>query len=442
METKANYLLIGIFTLASILGAFALFLWLAKIQVDRQFAYYDVLFDDVSGLSAAGDVRYNGLPVGQVVDLRLDPEDSSKVRIRIEVGAETPVNSETVAELQSQGVTGVSYVALSGGSTASLPLPEGAVIPSQRSALQSVFEGAPLLLEKAVVLLEDVNAVFSDENRDAISAILENAASATERLDAALESFETLSADLSAAAQEVAAFSSRLDSLADTADTTLSTATETLSSATTTFDEVTALAQNDLPGIVTDIRTVADTANRVIDQLGTDVSTAVTEFEGLASSGTTALEGANETFARANDTLDAVTRAMDTADSTLIAAQQTVAGINDILNTQVDGIIVDLREAVNVFSTSVTSASRDLAEVAVEVRSASTSAASFLGTLDDLVLGNSRQVSDFLRLGLAEFTRLTEEARLLVSSLDRLVDRVERDPARFLLGTTNSEFQR
>ena len=72
METRANYLLIGAFTLVGIIGAFAFLLWLAKVEVDRQYAYYFVKFDNVAGLGDAGDVRYNGLPVGQVVGLELD----------------------------------------------------------------------------------------------------------------------------------------------------------------------------------------------------------------------------------------------------------------------------------------------------------------------------------------------------------------------------------
>jgi phospholipid/cholesterol/gamma-HCH transport system substrate-binding protein len=67
METKANYVLIGAFTIAGIIGSLGLLLWLAKVEVDRQYAYYDVLFDSVSGLSEAAGVSYNGLPVGQVM---------------------------------------------------------------------------------------------------------------------------------------------------------------------------------------------------------------------------------------------------------------------------------------------------------------------------------------------------------------------------------------
>ena len=112
METRANYILIGAFTLAGILGAFGFFLWLAKFEVTRQYAYYDVLFDNVAGLSAAGGVNYNGLPVGQVISLKLDDDDPSKVRVRLEVDADIPVTKETIAQLQSLGVTGVAYVEL------------------------------------------------------------------------------------------------------------------------------------------------------------------------------------------------------------------------------------------------------------------------------------------------------------------------------------------
>lgn len=442
METKANYLVIGIFTLLSIIGAFGLLLWLTKVQVDRQYAYFDILFPDVAGLSAAGDVRYNGLPVGQVVSLELDEGNSSLVRVRIEVGAETPVNTDTIAKLQAQGVTGVSFVALSGGTATSTPLPEGSEIPSERSALQSVFEGAPLLLDKAVALLEDVNDVFNQQNKDAIADILQNTANATARLDTTLTNFEALSTDLSTAAREVAAFSNRLEELADVAETTLTTATDTLDSAGQTFDEATAFIETDLPDVVTDVRTVADTANRVIDQFGMDVSTAVARFEGLSDTGNETLLGATETFENANETLASITSAMDAAEDTLGTAQETFGSVNEIIETDIDGMIGDLRRAVNTFSTTVESASEDIDLVAGEIRLASLSASSFLGTLEDLVLENRRQVSDFLGLGLPEFLRLTEEARILVSGLDRLVDRIERDPARFFLGTTNSEFRR
>jgi phospholipid/cholesterol/gamma-HCH transport system substrate-binding protein len=435
METKANYILIGAFTLLSVLGALGLFLWLAKVEIDRQYAYYDILFDDVSGLGAAGDVRYNGLPVGQVVDLRFDAEDPSRVRIRIEVRADTPVTTETVAQLQSQGVTGVAFVGLSGGSPEASRLPDGSVIPSERSALQSVFEGAPLLLERAVTLLEDVNAVFSEDNRAAIDTILQNTAAATERLDSTLTNLESLSGDLSLAAREVAEFSDRLGALADTADTALVAGTETLDTVRVAFETANTLLTEDLPALTADLRETSATATRVLDQLGTDVSKAVTRFDEISDSTATMLSAVEVTFTEARETLSLI-------DTAMVSAGETVASFNTILETEIDGMIGDLRTAVTDFTGAVNRASDDIDSISEEARAATAAAASFMMTLDDVVVENRRQVSDFLGVGLPQFLRLTEEARQLVVNLERLANRFERDPARFLLGTNNSEFRR
>ncbi len=115
METRARYVLIGIFTLASILATLGFLLWLAKVQLDRTYAEYDILFTSVEGLGRASPVRYNGVDVGEVLNIAVDAEDPSLVRVRIQLAATTPVRTDTKAQVASQGVTGVSYVSLSGG---------------------------------------------------------------------------------------------------------------------------------------------------------------------------------------------------------------------------------------------------------------------------------------------------------------------------------------
>lgn len=571
METRANYILIGAFTLVGILSVFGFFLWLAKVEVNRQYAYYDVLFDNVSGLASAGSVRFNGLPVGQVVSLDLDDEDPSKVRVRLEIDAQTPIKTDTIAELQSLGVTGVSYVGLSGGTAKAALLPDGGLITSRRSALQSIFEGAPELLNRAVDLLEDVQSVVNPENRAAVSELLDNLASASGRLDRSLSDFEQLSDDLGSAAREIAAFTDRLDQLSDTAETTLNTATGTLNSArdaadtaigtldtaketfatanglmeneltefiqsatetATTLDttvktlepsvtatieaaqdlmtvrlpelsdqvqqtaqvletqitdvgseasqliaryeEVGAQAQarleqteaaiaafeaatteakqaietinksvqQDLPGVLENVHKAAETANRVIGDIGSDVSNVANRLDALSDEGSIALSTATETFANANETLSAITSAMDSAEQTLGTAETTFSSVNRIVDEDLDVIVTDIRNAVDTFSTTVTRVAGNLDTVSVEILSASQSASDLVGTIDGIVQQNRRQVSDFLRVGLPQLQHFVEESRRLVVSLDRLVDRIERDPARFLLGTQASEFKR
>lgn len=428
METKANYLMIGLFTLAGLLGSLVFVLWLAKFEVDRQYAYYEILFENVSGLANAGDVRYNGLPVGQVVGLKLDSEDPSQVRVRVELRAETPVKTDTVATLQSLGVTGVSFVALSGGSPEAERLAENEVIRSEASVLQSVLEGAPVLMQRAVTLLENINTFVDEENRVAVRSILDNVASASGRLDRALEDFETLSSDLSTAAGEVADFSGRLEALADTAEVTLVTATETLTR-----------AQDAIERGATTIDTAKETLTTAEQTFASVTRYVEGDLTALTQQGTTAAARIEETL----DTMEApALAALETADAALAEAERTFAAANKVLEEDIDGIVVDLRAAVQTFTSAVDGAAGNIDGISQEVLAASQSAASFAATLEAAVVSNERQITRFLQVGLPEFLFLTEEARQLVRNLDRFIDRIDRDPARYFFGTQGSEFRR
>ncbi len=437
METRANYILIGAFTLAGLLGAFGFFLWLAKFEVSRQYAYYDVLFDNVSGLSAAGGVSYNGLPVGQVISLQLDEDDPSKVRVKLEVDADIPVTEDTIAQLQSLGVTGVSYVELTGGSASGKKLPQNSVIKSKRSAIQSLFEGAPKVLDEAVTLLENLNAVVDDKNRKSVSDILENLASASGRLDKTLSDFENLSSDLGGAAKKLGDFTDRLDQLADTAETTLTTGTETLKSVKTASESATAALDSAKGTIDTADRVIQDDIKPFIDR----ASVLAERLSGLTDEGSVALATVTETFVNANKTLGSIDGAMETAKGTLDSAERAFDTANKVLNEDIGVVMDDVRNAANEVASTVKNVTQRLDDISADILSASQSASELLGTIDGIVQDNRRQLSDFMRVGLPQFTRFIEEAQRLVISLDRLVDKVERDPARFLLGTQASEFR-
>ncbi|MDX1742158.1 MAG: MlaD family protein [Ruegeria sp.] len=436
METRANYILIGAFTLAGILGAFGFFLWLAKFEVSRQYAYYDVLFDNVSGLSAAGGVSFNGLPVGQVISLTLDDDDPSKVRVRLEVDADIPVTEDTIAQLQSLGVTGVSYVELTGGSATGERLPQNSVIQSRRSAIQSLFEGAPKVLDEAVTLLENLNAVVDEENRQTVSNILDNLDSASGRLNRTLSDFENLSVDLSGAAKKIGDFTDGLDKLAQTAETTLNTGNDTLKSVKTASESATAALDSAKTVIENAGEVIRDDVKPFIDQ----ASALAENLNVLTDDAEASLAVITETFENANSTLSSITVAMDSTKGTLSAAERAFDSANKIINEDVGVMMDDIRTAANEVSATVKNVTERLDDISADVLSASQSASELLGTIDGIVQDNRRQLSNFMRVGLPQFTRFIEESQRLVINMDRLVDKVERDPARFLLGTQASEF--
>jgi len=180
METRANYLLVGSFVLVFMVGLLGFVVWLAKFQFDTQYARYEVVFSQtVTGLSLGSAVRYNGVNVGEVIDIRLDRERADQVRATIEVAADTPIRENTTATLELQGLTGGLYVLLTGGSEESPHLvPRGgqkyAVIRAGVSSLEQVISGAPELLAGATLLLARGNALLNDNNRARIGEILQN----------------------------------------------------------------------------------------------------------------------------------------------------------------------------------------------------------------------------------------------------------------------------
>ncbi len=116
METRAHHVLIGLFTVIVVAGALLFGLWLAKSNVDSEFKYYEVVFNEaVSGLSRGSSVEYSGIKVGDVVNLRLDPNDPRRVLARVRLSGETPVKQDTQAKLALTGITGTSIIQLSGG---------------------------------------------------------------------------------------------------------------------------------------------------------------------------------------------------------------------------------------------------------------------------------------------------------------------------------------
>lgn len=117
METRANHLFIGAFVLVVVVGMLGFVAWLAKVDIDREFNAYHIFFEgSVTGLSSASNVLYRGIPVGTVNEVIIDPDDSSRVRVTVEVAANTPIREDSVATLELQGITGVTLIQITGGS--------------------------------------------------------------------------------------------------------------------------------------------------------------------------------------------------------------------------------------------------------------------------------------------------------------------------------------
>ena len=181
METRANYVAVGAFVLLVLAGAVVALLWLARVQFNRESTFYDIYFaGSVTGLGQGSAVRYNGIQIGRVVEIRIDPQNTSQVRATIEVDqAATVIKSDAVASLEVQGLTGYAFIEITGGSQEAAPLQrrEGQrypVIASRPSGLQQVVTSAPEALARLIEVADRLALLFDEKNRAALSQTLEN----------------------------------------------------------------------------------------------------------------------------------------------------------------------------------------------------------------------------------------------------------------------------
>src|SRR4029079_4505892 len=169
METRANYVLIGAFTLAVIAAAFGFVLWFQSLHTTKARSPIRIVFEGpASGLRNGGSVNFNGIRVGEVVSVRLDNPRRVVALAMVENNA--PLRKDTLVGLEFQGLTGVAAVSLKGGEEAAPPVPldEDGVpaLNADPNKLQDVTEAMR-------GTLQNINKVVAD-NQEAVRNSLRN----------------------------------------------------------------------------------------------------------------------------------------------------------------------------------------------------------------------------------------------------------------------------
>jgi phospholipid/cholesterol/gamma-HCH transport system substrate-binding protein len=275
METRANYVLIGAFVLLAA-AALALFtLWIAGTPLNQNYSTYDVVFEGpVNGLTEGGEVRFNGIKVGEVTNLSLDRQDPNRVIARIRVFAETPVRTDSVAQLNFLGITGVTFIQILAGSPdkpllVSEDFKAPPVIPTERTALDELFQGGQDLLTVTGDTINRINAALSEENVEHVTAILANLEKASDKI--------ARDGGLIDSAQ------SALKSL-DKAATSVNTAVENVDEDVEQLVADASEAVKNLRPAVEDARRAMEGVNKAVAQINKDVTPAASRtFEQLAA---------------------------------------------------------------------------------------------------------------------------------------------------------------
>jgi phospholipid/cholesterol/gamma-HCH transport system substrate-binding protein len=180
METQANYVAVGAFVLACVIGLVVTIMWLAGVQYSQEYAYYQASFKgSVTGLGKGTVTRYNGIEVGRLTDLQFDPNDPQRVIVTMQVQPNLNIREDSVASIESQGFTGASFVEIAGG-TANSPLlvahedQRYPVIRTKQSTFAELQQSAPQVIAKLNVTASRLNDLLSDNNRNAIARVLAN----------------------------------------------------------------------------------------------------------------------------------------------------------------------------------------------------------------------------------------------------------------------------
>jgi phospholipid/cholesterol/gamma-HCH transport system substrate-binding protein len=222
MDDKVNYSMVGAFVL--VLGAVLIagVLWLAAgVQGGKRYGtYQSIMRESVAGLNVDAPVKYLGVDVGKVKEIAIDPSNSSQVRLRFLIEQGTPIKTDTEAVLKTQGLTGIAYVELSGGTadSPSLRPSDGEDIPTIRSKpslstrLESVLS---MVLASVDRLSTNLNATFDADTRKALKQMLVDTATVTRTLASQQAALASGISDAARTARNTARASEHLASSVD-----------------------------------------------------------------------------------------------------------------------------------------------------------------------------------------------------------------------------------
>jgi len=282
METRANYVLIGVFTLAVIAAAFGFVWWFERASDAGYRTVYEIEFDNsVSGLRVGSAVLFNGIRVGDVTKMAFVPNDPTAVIVTVGVNQQTAgqVREDTRASLEYQGLTGIASVALAGGRADAKPLPPGPNgvprIKAEAGQMADIMSGAKQLMGKVDDIATRIDRLLAN-NEQKLNQVVDDVSKFTDVLNKRSANIDTMLVDASDLAHKLNGMADRLDGVLKNVEAI-------------TGGNGTSGMMSDLADAAKSVRSLADNLNRTApatlkdyQALAADARRAVAEIERVA----------------------------------------------------------------------------------------------------------------------------------------------------------------
>jgi phospholipid/cholesterol/gamma-HCH transport system substrate-binding protein len=401
MENNANYALVGALSMALIAALFGFVYWFAGPASSVAVKPLDVVFTGtVSGLSTGTDVLFNGVKVGQVRTVSLDPEDTNRVVVRTEIAESTPVRADTRTVMGFQGLTGIGSIQFSGGTQAAgdpVPPPGGTVprLFAEASDFQSVLDGLASTVTGANSAVDRLNT-FLEANTDKLGTTIEDVQSFSAALAANSEGVGTFLSSISDAGREIGPMAGEIRELSAEVRSLLDAIpadqvtkvvgdvgnfTDTLSRNSERIDAFfasTSTLSSDLGEITTSLKSSASTIEQVTAQIDpAKVGNVVNNIDSFA----TKLGDNADNF----DTIVANVTELSQSLNTSVAQVDTIL-------TRVDTFSESLArnaEGVDTFFASTNTLASDIGEITASLKSSASVIEQITAEIDPAMIGGA-----------------------------------------------------
>lgn len=449
METKANYTLVGFFTLLVMAAAFGFVYWMATFGKSGEMAQLEIRIPgSASGLSVGAPVLFNGIRIGSVRSLTIDGVDPNFVLAMTEVRATAPVYETTKAKLGIQGLTGQSHVELSAGKAGGKNILEEAADKGSFAVLTAEESSVTNLLATAEDIMARVNKAVADVEGfvEVAKGPLTETVNNAERFSAALaENSDGISDFL----KSVSSLSTTLQSVSGKLEGIVAKS-EALVAAIEP-ERVTAIVRN-AEKVSVDVAEASDQIRPVLEE----ARTAAANFAKLG-------QDANVTLARVDELVDAVdtTKISETVDNVAAASAQARQGIDSLV--QVADTIGNRNQDINDIITNADQLTARLNDAALMVQTTLKKVDGFLGQGDGDTSGLIAEAKKTLKTiqevattinahigpiadnlqrfsgsGLRDFDALVAEARRSITRIERTITTIGDQPNSLIFGTQGS----